>query len=65
MVAANPVNYGKVFKLSCAEALAGALKVLGYDDQAEYVMSKFKWGNNFFVINKEAFDMYHGCKTSK
>jgi ribosome biogenesis protein Tsr3 len=41
------------------------LKVLGYDDQAEYVMSKFKWGNNSFVINQKVFDMYHGCKTTK
>jgi pre-rRNA-processing protein TSR3 len=52
MVAANPVNYGKPFKLSCAEALAGGLLLLGYAEQAHYIMSKFKWGENFFEINK-------------
>ena len=65
MVAANPVNYGKVFKLSCAEALAGGLHILGYEEQAEYIMSKFKWGSNFFELNKEAFNLYRGCKTPK
>lgn len=65
MVAANPVNYGKVFKLSCAEALAGGLRILGYEEQAEYIMSKFKWGSNFFELNKEEFALYRGCKTVK
>ena len=65
MVAANPVNYGKVFKLSCAEALAGGLYILGYEEQAEWLMSKCKWGSNFFELNRNAFNLYRGCKTSK
>ena len=32
MVAVNPVNYGKVFKLSCAEALAAGLFLVGHRD---------------------------------
>lgn len=32
MLAVNPVNYGKPFKLSCAEALAAGLKICGYDE---------------------------------
>ena len=36
--AANPVNYGKDVKLNCAEALAGALWLAGFKEQAEIIM---------------------------
>ena len=64
-MAANPVNYGKPFKLSCVEALAAGLILIGYEEQAEYILSKFKWGGNFLEINSESFDLYRGCKGSK
>ena len=64
MVAVNPVNYGKPFKLSCAEALAAALKICEYSDQADEVMGKFKWGENFFKVNETVFELYEDCNTS-
>jgi len=45
MLAANPVNYGKPCKLSCAEALAAALYICGQKDDAQAIMSRyvFRW----------------------
>ena len=53
--AANPVNYGKDIKLNCAEALAGALFLAGFEEEAETVMDNFKYGPAFFAINEYYF----------
>jgi len=60
-MAANPVNYGKEIKLNCAEALAGALWLAGFHDQAEEVMDVFKYGSAFFAINEFHFSHYGKC----
>lgn len=61
MLAANPVNYGKPCKLSCAEALAAALYICGQKDDARAIMSRFKWGHSFFSLNEELLEMYAAC----
>jgi pre-rRNA-processing protein TSR3 len=58
LLAANPTNYSKLGKLSSAEALAGALSILGFDDLAFDVMNKFKWGHTFFELNDELLREY-------
>lgn len=65
MVAANPVNYGTPCKLSCVEALAGAMKILSLDDVFHHYLSKFKWGSSFSDLNEEILDRYSTCSNSE
>ena len=64
LLAANPVNYGKPFILSSAEAFAAALIILSYRQQAEAVMSKFTWGQTFFTLNKEPLEEYEKAENA-
>ena len=65
MVAVNPVNYGKAYKLSCAESIAATLFLGGFYKEAENILNRFKWGQSFFEVNKELFDNYKNCSNSK
>ncbi len=51
IIPANPVNSGKVGKLTTAEAIASALIICNKYEQAEAVMSIFKWGPAFIKLN--------------
>lgn len=65
LLAANPVNYGKLEILSSVEALAAALFITGYAVLAHKLLEKFKWGPNFIVLNREPLSDYTECQTDQ
>ena len=64
LVAANPVNYGHPFELTTAEALAGAMYILGERERARELCSKFRWGHTFLELNAEPLERYAQCADS-
>jgi pre-rRNA-processing protein TSR3 len=64
MVAANTVNYGRPFKLNCAEAAAATLYICGKSQAAKAVMDEFSYGEEFLSINRQVLDMYANCTDS-
>jgi pre-rRNA-processing protein TSR3 len=65
MLAANPTNYAKLGKLSSAEALSGALYILGEKELAAKMMDKFKWGPTFLELNANLLVDYADAKTAE
>ncbi|WFD33485.1 ribosome biogenesis protein tsr3 [Malassezia cuniculi] len=61
LIASNPVNYGKPFKLNCVEALAAAFYVCGASPLGDRLLSKFAWGEYFPVLNRELLIAYRKC----
>jgi pre-rRNA-processing protein TSR3 len=65
LIAGNPVNFGSPTKLSTAEALAAALYIAGFKEEAYRLLSIFKWGHTFLELNKERLESYSKAKDSK
>lgn len=64
LIAGNPVNFGKLTKLTTAEAIAAALYIGGFKKEAEDLLSIFTWGHTFFELNQMLLDNYVTAKDS-
>ncbi|KAH6677782.1 DUF367 domain-containing protein [Plectosphaerella plurivora] len=65
LVAANTVNYGKPWRLNCAEALAAAFYICGQPEWAAQVLAPFSYGESFLEINGSLLRKYAACEDEK
>ncbi|WRT65702.1 uncharacterized protein IL334_002648 [Kwoniella shivajii] len=65
LIATNPVNYGKPWRLNCVEALAAGFYITGHPGWAEVLLSKFSWGHSFYKLNGQFIERYITCDTAE
>lgn len=64
LLAANPVNFGRPYRLTTAEACAAALTILGETAQGRALLAPFSWGTRFFEVNEEPLERYAAAADS-
>lgn len=62
LLAANPVNYGKPFKMNTAEASAACMYIVGFKEDAHRLMAPFPYGPEFLRLNQTALEAYSSCE---
>ncbi|KAK1063933.1 ribosome biogenesis protein tsr3 [Friedmanniomyces endolithicus] len=62
LIAANPTNYGKPWRLNCVEALAACFFICGHREWAEEILSTFSYGRAFLDINEAVLKRYAACE---
>ncbi|KAI9447079.1 DUF367-domain-containing protein [Russula earlei] len=62
LIATNPTNYGKPWRLNCAEALAAAFYLTGHENWANKLLAPFGWGGSFYAVNRHLLERYRNCE---
>ncbi|KAF2278314.1 DUF367-domain-containing protein [Westerdykella ornata] len=62
LVAANPTNYGRPWRLNCVEALAACFFICGHEEWAREILASFGYGEAFLEINGRLLRRYAACK---
>jgi pre-rRNA-processing protein TSR3 len=65
LVAANPTNYGRPWRLNCVEALAACYYICGHPEWAESILSTFSYGPAFIDINAALLKRYMACENEE
>jgi len=65
LVAANPTNYGRPWRLNCVEALAACYYICGRPEWAESILSTFSYGPAFLDINAALLKRYMACENEE
>jgi pre-rRNA-processing protein TSR3 len=65
LIASNPVNFGKPFKLTTLEAFAAALYILDEIEHAKEILNIYKWAPHFLELNMQPLEDYRMAKNSK
>jgi pre-rRNA-processing protein TSR3 len=64
VIAVNPINYGKPYKLTTLEAFITALYILGCEKKAKKISKLYKWSQNFIELNRDPLNEYKNAKDS-
>lgn len=59
----NPMNYGRRSMLTSAEAVSGALFILGEGARARAILGTIKWGPHFEEVNSHLLERYAGARS--
>ena len=64
-MAANPVNYGRPWRLNCVEALAASFYICGHPEWASEILKHFSYGEPFLDINSQLLKRYAACTSEE
>ena len=56
---------GKPCQLSCVEAFAAALSIVGLEKMGSILLNKFKWGHGFYTLNSSLLNAYAKCDSAQ